>query len=199
MIGIILAGGRATRLGGGDKGLRLVGGSPILDRVLATIRPQCEQVVVNAPGDSFARFGLPLVDDDLPGNLGPLAGVLAGLDHVARAYPDAPFAVTVPTDTPFLPRDLVARLQDKRVADRAEIVCACSNGSTHPTVALWSVALRHELRRILVVEGVRRIHDVLVRHAVAYVTWPHEPVDPFFNVNTPEDLATAERLAEFCK
>ena len=195
MIGIVLAGGRATRLGGKDKGLLAVGGVPLLDRIVGTLRDQCDDVVINSNGDAqaFARFGLPVVSDTLPDRPGPLAGILAGMDYAAERM--APFVVSVPTDTPFLPRDLVARFQDRRVADRAEIVCACSNGATHPVVALWSVALRDGLRRMLIEDGVRRVRDVLERHAVAYVNWPTDPVDPFFNVNTPEDLAAADRLA----
>ena len=195
MIGIVLAGGRATRLGGRDKGGLPVGGVALLDRIIGTLREQCDDVVINSNGDAqaFARFGLPVVADTLPDRPGPLAGILAGMDYAAER--SAAFVVSVPTDTPFLPRDLVARLQDRRVADRADIVCACSNGARHPVVALWSVALRDDLRRMLVDDGVRRVGDVLARHAVAYVTWPTDPVDPFFNVNTPDDLATADRLA----
>ena len=197
MIGIVLAGGRATRMGGGDKGSRAVAGRPVIDRGVATLREQCDQVVINANGDPqrFARFGHPVIADDAAGQPGPLAGILAGLDHAAAVHPGSPFVVTVPTDTPFLPVDLVARLQDARIADRADIVCARSAGSAHPVVALWSVAVRADLRHALVELGIRRVRDVIERHAVAYVTWPVDPIDPFFNINTPEDLATAERIA----
>ena len=197
MIGIVLAGGRAARMGGGDKGALLVGGLPIIERVIARLRVQCDHVVINANGepDRFASFGLPVFGDSLAGQPGPLAGVLAALDHVASHDPDAPFAVTVPADTPFLPLDLVARLQDQRVADRAEIVCARSGDATHHVVALWSVALRDDLRAALIDEDVRRVRSFLDRHAVAFVTWPTAPCDPFFNVNTPADLVEAERIA----
>ena len=197
MIGIILAGGQSRRMGGGDKGTRRVGGRSILDRVAAAMRPQCEHLVISANGDPerFASLGLPVAEDSVPDYPGPLAGVLAGLDHVAHHHPGAAFAVTVPTDTPFLPHDLIARLEDGRVADRAAIVCAHSGDAKHHVAALWSVALRAALRRALVEEGSRKVGAFITRHPVAYVTWPVEPYDPFLNVNTPEDLAVAERIA----
>ena len=197
MIGIILAGGLASRMGGGDKGLKTVGGVPILDRVVATMRLQCDKLVINANGDvdRLAHYGLPVVSDDLAGNPGPLAGVLAGLDWVAKNYPNKPFAVTAPTDTPFLPKDFVARLQDVRVEDRAMIVCARSGGSSHPVATLWSVALRHDLRKALTVEGLHKVGAFLARHPVAYADWPVHPYDPFFNANAPDDLVAAEAIA----
>lgn len=196
MIGIILAGGLASRMGGGDKGLKSVGGTPILERIVATMRLQCDGLVLSANGDParFAAFGLPVVADDLPDHPGPLAGVLAGLDWCAQHHPEQPFAVSAPTDVPFLPADFVARLQDRRVDDRADIVCARSGGATHPVAALWSVSLRHDLRRALEVEGLRKVGAFLDRHPVAYADWPVLPFDPFFNANVPDDLAQAESL-----
>ena len=196
MIGIVLAGGRASRMGGDDKGALRVAGSTILNRVVATMRAQCDHVLINAPAERSLNIeGCALVPDEIAGQPGPLAGVLAGLDYVAAHYPDAPFVVTVPTDTPFLPVDLVARLQDRAVADRALAVCARSGDNTHHVVTLWSVSLRGDIRRALVEEGIHKVKDVLARHPVAYVTWPVEPVDPFFNVNTPEQLKAADRMA----
>ncbi len=200
MIGIVLAGGLATRMGGGDKGLVLVGGVPILERVIATMRPQCDALVINANGDAgrFARYGLPVVPDDpaVPaGTLGPLAGVLAGLDWVAAHHPEAVRAVTVPTDTPFLPADLVARLAAALEAHRAPLACASSGGRVHGVVALWSVALRHDLRRALD-EGLRKVGLFAERQGYARAVWPVEPCDPFLNANTPEDRVAAERIAE---
>ena len=201
MVGIILAGGRASRLGGGDKGERAVAGTPILDRVIAALRPQCGPLILNANGDAarLARHGLPIVPDAHPGQPGPLAGVLAGLDHVAEldagTDPQARFALTVPNDVPFLPHDLVARLQDRRIADRAAISCARSGGRTHHVVALWPVALRDELRRFLDGGG-HKVGAFIARHPFALADWPSEPFDPFTNVNTPDDLARADRLAD---
>ena len=196
MIGILLAGGQARRLGGGDKGLHVVGGRRILDRVVAALRIQCDTLVLNSNGDParFAARDLPVVADASPDQLGPLAGVLAGLDYVAAHHPGVGFAVTVPTDTPFLPIDLVARLQDARVTDGAMIVCARSGGRSHYLTALWAVDLRHDLRRALSTNE-RAAHAFYQRHPFAVVGWPVTPFDPFFNVNTPEDLAEAERIA----
>ena len=197
MIGIVLAGGRASRMGGEEKGFLHVGGLAIIERVLAALRAQCETVVINANGDParFAAFGYPVVPDLLPDRPGPLAGLLAGLDHVAVHHPEVGFVLTVPADAPFLPHDLVARLDDCRIADRAAIVHARSGDHVHGVVALWSVSLREDLRRALVEEGLRKVGAFAARHPLATVAWPAQPVDPFLNVNTPEDLAAAERAA----
>ncbi|MDR3463829.1 MAG: molybdenum cofactor guanylyltransferase MobA [Beijerinckiaceae bacterium] len=197
MIGVILAGGRSSRMGGGDKGLRALGGGPVLDRVIATMRAQCDDLLLNANGDAnrFESYGLPVAPDDLPDYPGPLAGVLAGLDWVAAHRPRCLFVVTAPADTPFIPKDFVARLQDVRAEDRALITCARSGGVSHSIAALWQVALRHDLRKALAQEGLRKVTDFLARHPVAYADWPVRPYDPFFNINTPEDLATAEAIA----
>ena len=197
MIGIVLAGGLATRLGGGDKGDRLIEGRTILDHVVTTLRRQCAGLVINASGDAarFAAYGADVVADDLPGHPGPLVGVLAGLDWVARERPGDVFALTVPTDAPFLPDDLVARLSEVQVDTGAPIVCARSGGRPHHVVALWSVALRGDLRRAVSVDDVRQVRRFLERHGAATADWPATPYDPFTNVNTPDDLREAERVA----
>lgn len=196
MIGIVLAGGRASRMGGAEKGFLRVGGLSIMERVFAVLRDQCETIVINANGDParFACFGCQVVADSLPDRPGPLAGLLAGLDHVAVHAPEAQFVLTVPADAPFLPPDLVARLEDRRVADRAAIVRARSGDYDHGIVALWSVALRHDLRRALVDAGLRKVAAFATRYPLATVAWPSHPVDPFLNVNSPADLALAERI-----
>jgi len=195
--GILLAGGLARRMGGGDKGLRSVGGTSILARVIAVMRPQCVGLVLNANGEParFADLGLPVVADDVPGFQGPLAGILAGLDWIAAHHPDVRRAVTVPTDTPFLPADLVSRLETAREAANAEIATACSGGREHPVVTLWPVVIRHALRQALVADGLRKMGAFTSRYPAARVEWPIEPCDPFFNANEPADLAVAEALA----
>jgi molybdopterin-guanine dinucleotide biosynthesis protein A len=195
--GILLAGGLARRMGGVDKALREIGGTTILARVVAVMRLQCGGLVLNANGDParFAAFGLPIVPDDLPGFLGPLAGILAGLDWIAAHHPKVLHAVSVPTDTPFLPGDLVQRLDAARVGERAEIAVARSGGREHPVVALWPVAIRHELRGALVEEGLRKMEAFTGRYPAARVEWPTEPYDPFFNANEPADLAAGEAVA----
>ncbi len=194
-LGVILAGGLARRMGGGDKALRVVGGQAVLARLVARLLPQVEQLVLNANGDParFAEFGLPVAGDDVPDRPGPLAGVLAGLDWAARFTPGLRWVVTVPGDAPFLPEDLVARLHAG--LGGAALACAASGGRAHPVAALWPVALRHDLRRALTEEGVRKVGAYVGRHGPAVVEWPVGRVDPFFNVNTPADLADADRLA----
>lgn len=194
-LGVILAGGRAQRLGGGDKAMRQVGGQTVMARLIGRIAPQVTRLVLNANDDPtrFAALGLPVVADDLADRPGPLAGVLAGLDWAAQHAPEVQWVVTVPGDAPFLPADLVARLHAERGA--ATLACASSGGRTHPVVALWPVALRDDLRHALVVEEVRKVGAYTARHRPAIVEWPVGAVDPFYNVNTPADLAEADRLA----
>jgi molybdenum cofactor guanylyltransferase len=194
--GLILAGGLARRLGGVDKGLIEVAGEPILARLLRRLAPQCAGVALNANGDParFSSFSVPVVADDVPGFAGPLAGVLAGLDHVAAAAPHISFMVSVPADTPFIPLDLVARLRGA-VTEGATIAVAGSGGRDHHAVALWPVAAREELRRALVEEDLRKVSGFIGRYANAVVEWPTEPYDPFFNVNRSEDVVEAEKIA----
>lgn len=197
-LGVILAGGLARRMGGGDKPLRTVGGETILARVIGRLAPDCAGLILNANGDSarFADTGLPVVADTVEGFAGPLAGVLAGLDWAAEHRPEIAWVVTVAADSPFLPRDLVGRLHAAREAAGVPLACAESGGWTHPTNGLWRIDLREDLRHALVVEDLRKIDRWTARHGIAHASWPAEPVDPFFNANTPEDVAEAERLRE---
>jgi molybdopterin-guanine dinucleotide biosynthesis protein A len=196
-IGLILAGGLARRIGGGDKPLTKIGGVTILSRAIARLRPQCARMLLNANGDPsrFADTGLPVVADDVPDFAGPLAGILAGLDWTATNAPDITYVVSVPGDCPFLPRDLVTRLHQARASSGLPLACARSGNWRHPVIGLWPVALRADLRRALTEDGLRKIELWTARHGVALADWPAEPVDPFFNVNTPEDIAAAERIA----
>lgn len=196
-LGVLLAGGLARRMGGGDKPLRTVGGKTILARAIERLGPQCDRLVLNANGDParFAETGLTVVADTVEGFAGPLAGVLAGLDWAAANRPDIAYVVTLAADTPFVPRDLVSRLHAAREAAGTPLACAESGGQAHPTNALWRVALREDLRHALVVEDMRKIDRWTARHGIAHAAWPTDPVDPFFNANTPDDIAEAERLA----
>ena len=195
-LGVVLAGGLARRMGGGDKARLRIGGRTILERVLARLKPQCAALILNANGDParFADTGLAVVPDSIPGFAGPLAGILAGLDWVAREAPDVADVVTVPGDCPFLPEDLVVRLSAARSREAAPLACARSGEWRHPVVGLWPVALRGDLRHALVAEGLRKIEAWTARHGVAVADWPSVPVDPFFNINTPDDAAEAERI-----
>ncbi len=194
--GVILAGGRATRMGGGDKGLHHVAGRRLIDHVIARLAAQCGPLAINANGDParFGEFGLPVLSDNLPDHPGPLAGVLAGLDWAAAIGAGA--IVTAAADTPFFPPDLVERLQ--AAAGPSGLALAASADETgrmraQPTFGLWPVALREDLRTALQ-GGLRKIVLWTDSHGAGMAEFPSQPFDPFFNVNTPQDLATAERL-----
>ena len=192
---VILAGGRATRMGGGDKPLKVLRGVPILSHVLARVARHGRVLVLNANGDPdrFAPFGLPVVADaegDFPG---PLAGILAGLDWAAAEGIDGD-VLSVPGDCPFIPHDLAGRLEEARQAAGVPLACAGSGGWTHPVIGLWPVSLREELRAAMAA-GERKIDRFTGRFGCATAEWPVEPFDPFFNVNTPDELSEAERLA----
>ena len=197
-LGLVLAGGLARRMGGGDKARIEIGGVTILDRVLATLSGQCTDIIINANGDAkrFADTGCTVVPDNVPGFAGPLAGILAGLDWLAAQGNGIEWLVSVPGDCPFLPDDLVERLHLARREMGAGVPLACARSGEwrHPVVGVWPVALRAGLRRALVDEDLRKIEIWTARHGVALADWLVDPVDPFFNVNAPEDVAAAERV-----
>jgi molybdopterin-guanine dinucleotide biosynthesis protein A len=184
-------------MGGGDKPMRTIAGKTILDRVISRLGPQCDGLILNANGDPhrFVDFGLPVIADSVADFPGPLAGILAGLDWVATYKPDTQWMLSAAGDCPFLPRDLVARLEQARSAENAELAVASSGNQVHPVIGLWNVRLRDELRQALVVEDVRRIDRWTARYPLASVTWPTTPLDPFFNANTIDDIAEADCLA----
>ena len=197
-LGVILAGGLARRMGGGDKTMRAIAGRPILDHVIERLAPQCTSLILNANGDParFDAWGLPVVPDDVPDFAGPLAGVLAALDWAALHHPAIEWVVSVAADCPFLPRDLVMRMQAERAMVEAELAVAASGEQSHPVVGLWKVSLRDALRHALVVEECRKIDRWTARYRFVTTQWPVTPVDPFFNANTPDDVAEAEALAQ---
>lgn len=193
---VILAGGLARRIGGGDKPMREIAGQTILNRVIARLAPQCCNLILNANGNParFAAFGLPVVADNVADFPGPLAGILAALDWAAEQRSGIQWIVSAPGDCPFLPRDLVARLHDARSEQDAELAVAVSEQRAHPVIGLWNVRLRDELRQALISEGVRKVDRWTARYRLAAVSWPTAPFNPFFNINTTDDLAEAERL-----
>jgi molybdenum cofactor guanylyltransferase len=195
-LGAILAGGLARRMGGADKARIRIGGATILERVLARLRPQCARLVLNAnDAGRFVDAGLLVVADSVPDFPGPLAGILAALDLAAAQTPEIAWVLSAPSDCPFLPRDLVARLHRARRDSGTMIACAASSGRRHPVIALWPVALRDDLRKVLAREGTRSVGEWSARYPLAVAEWQTVPVDPFFNVNTPDDVAEAARLA----
>lgn len=195
-LGVILAGGRATRMGGGDKMLNTLGGRRLIDHVTNRLRPQVGALVINANGDParLSALSLPVIADTMPDRPGPLAGVLAGLDYAAAHGVD--FILSVAGDTPFLPTDLVARLQT--AAGPTGLAIAASPDARgqirqHPTVGLWPVVLREALRTALT-EGRHKMTDWTTAHGAGLALFEPGPPDPFFNINTPDDLARAEAL-----
>ncbi|TVP72092.1 MAG: molybdenum cofactor guanylyltransferase MobA [Rhodobacteraceae bacterium] len=195
-VGVILAGGQATRMGGGDKGLRVVAGKPLLGHVIDRLTPQVGAIVLNANGDAarFAEYGLPVTPDSLPDWPGPLAGVLAGLDWAAAQGAEA--VVSVAADTPFFPCDLVARLQAAATPSGLALAATREGAKLwrHPTFGLWPVRLRDDLRAALQ-GGLRKVVLWTDTHGAGIAEFDTVPFDPFFNINTPEDIALAEALA----
>lgn len=197
-LGVILAGGLATRMGGGDKGLLPLGDGTLLSHVIARLEPQVADLALNANGDAsrFAHVGLPVLADSMEGYAGPLAGVLAGLDWAAEQ--GAETIVTAAADTPFFPADLVPRLLLAAEGMDHPLVLAATPDSRrgqarHPTFGLWPVALRDDLRAALQ-DGLRKVVLWTERHGGREAVFPATPYDPFFNVNTPDDLARAEGM-----
>lgn len=195
---VLLAGGQSRRMGGGDKTLLDLDGRPMLAHVLDRLRPQVGPLLLNANGDPerFRSFDVPIVPDAVPGYAGPLAGILTGLEWARHNHPAVTHVLSAPADAPFLPTDLLARLHAALKEGDADIACAMSGGRSHPVCALWPVALADALRHAVVEEEMRKIDRWTARYRVAHVEWPTRPVDPFYNVNRPEDMEEARRLLE---
>lgn len=196
IVGVLLAGGLARRMGGGDKPLRELGGKPILEHVIDRAKPQVHHLILNANGDPgrFAKYSLPVVADIIDGHQGPLAGILTALDWAAEHVPEAEHVVSFATDAPFLPRDLTARLLAAVATESTPLACAITGERTHPVFGIWPVARRDELRRAMIEEEMRKIDMWTERIGIVHVPFESEPVDPFFNVNRPENLEDAETL-----
>ncbi|UDL90604.1 molybdenum cofactor guanylyltransferase MobA [Mesorhizobium sp. PAMC28654] len=204
--GIILAGGQSRRMGGGDKSLLALGSGRLLDHVIERFSPQVGPLALSANGDParLTDISLPVLADTVKGFAGPLAGILAGLEWVF-GNTNCQVLVTAAGDTPFLPEDLVERLVDAAGARPDSIAVACSDGKRHPTFALWPTGCRDALRHFLVEEDNRRVSAFIDRHGSVDVEFPMllksgpQPIDPFFNINMPGDLAHAERLLQSMK
>ena len=200
--GVVLAGGLARRMGGGDKALVPVAGRPMLGHVVDRLRPQVAACVINANGDPsrFDNFDAPVVADPVAGFAGPLAGILAGLMWAEHSRPDLTHMVSVAGDTPFFPADLVTRLSDGIARQKDDIALAVSDDRVHPVFGLWPVELAGDLRRFLSDGNDRKILSFVARHRACRIGFPsirarRDVIDPFFNVNRPDDVEKAERLA----
>lgn len=196
IVGVLLAGGLSRRFDGHDKFLNQLAGRTLLERVAECARPQVGALILNAGGEAsqYPDLGLEQVPDVAPGALGPLAGVLTGMAWARTHVRGARWVATFATDAPFLPTDLVERLKDAAREKGADIAIATSNQRAHPVFALWSMELMDDLRAAVADEGVRKVMAWAERHNIAKVEFAADPIDPFFNVNTPEDLARAEAL-----
>ncbi|MDE0201334.1 MAG: molybdenum cofactor guanylyltransferase MobA [Rhodospirillaceae bacterium] len=196
VVGVLLAGGLARRMGGGDKCRRPLAGETLLARVIARAAPQVGPLILNANGDParFAAYEVPVVADVVEGHAGPLAGILTALEWAAENAPHHPLVASFATDAPFLPLDLVETMVEARDLAGADLACAASGGRAHPVFGLWPVELRADLRAALVEQGERKIDRWTASHRLVEVAFPCAPVDPFFNANREEDLAEAERL-----
>ncbi len=193
-LGVILAGGLARRMGGGDKALIELGGETLLHRAIERLSPQVDALVINA-NDDPARFAavshLAVIPDPDDSRAGPLAGVLAGLDHATSH--GLSHIVTVAVDTPFFPVDLVTRLRNAATEEGVPLACAKTGERTHPVFGLWPVSLADDLRGAMA-EGMRKVDRWTAPHGCAEAVFEAAPFDPFFNVNAPEDLIEAEGL-----
>jgi molybdopterin-guanine dinucleotide biosynthesis protein A len=201
--GVLLAGGLSRRMGGGDKSLRELGGRPILEHVLARVRPQVGALLLNTNGDAarFAQYGLPVLPDSVSGFVGPLAGILTGMEWAASVAPASRWLASFACDAPFLPTNLVGALLTACEEAGADLACAKSRGRSHPVFGLWRLGLRDDLRRAVVEEEVRKVDRWTTRYRLVEVDFPDlpseaGPLDPFFNTNRPEDLLEAERYLE---
>jgi molybdopterin-guanine dinucleotide biosynthesis protein A len=195
-VGVILAGGLSNRMGGGDKALCKLANKPILQHVIERLQPQVDHLIINANGNAsrFSDFNFPVIPDAVGDYVGPLAGILAGLEWINQHKPATSWLVSASADTPFLPPDLVARLSESVQKTNAPLAVVRSQGFCHPVIGLWSVSLAPALRRALTEEQLYKVARFTARYPLGIVDYVHTPIDPFFNINTPEDLAQAERL-----
>jgi molybdopterin-guanine dinucleotide biosynthesis protein A len=201
ILGVLLAGGQARRMGGGDKGLSMISGRSMIELIIERAKSQVSKLIINANGDTerFEKFGLEVTSDVIKGFAGPLAGVLTGLEWARFNAPRVNWVATFPTDAPFMPLDLVQRLVSSVDVNGADLACACSNGQSHPVFGLWPVNLADDLRRAMVDERVRKIDSWTARYKLAEVDFSEKHYDPFFNINAPEHLIEAERIMNFQK
>ena len=195
VLGVLLAGGRSERMGGGDKCLVELGGRPLLAHAIERLRPQVASLVLNANGDArrFARFDLPVVADTVTGFAGPLAGILAGMLFARDRMAGIRYVATAATDSPFFPGDLVARLSAALEGGHDLAIARCG-GRDYPVFGLFPIGLAGDLAEFLATSRNLAVMAWIDRHASSVVEFgaPGGAPDPFINVNAPDDLAAAE-------
>lgn len=194
--GLILAGGQGRRMGGADKSFLMLAGRSLIAHVIARARPQVDHLLINSNGDTarFLQFNVPVIPDCVPGFQGPLAGIFAALAWSRQNHPNAAWLATFPNDSPFFPADLVARLIDAARERGARVASATSAGQHHPVFAVWSTAIDMTPEEIFDQRQIHRVDAGLALFPNTQVAFDVADYDPFFNVNTPEDLTMAERL-----
>jgi len=192
--GVVLAGGRSKRMGGGHKSLLEVGGITLLERVKTRARPQVDTLMLNVNGDRtpFLRFGLPMMADSIEDFAGPLAGVLTALEWARDGLPDIEWVVSFPVDMPLIPMDLVKGLRNTIRSTGADMACAASGGQIHPVVGIWPVKVAAALRKALQIDGVRKVDEFTGGYKIAFAEWTGGEADPFLNVNTKSDIKALE-------
>lgn len=183
-------------MGGGDKCQLTLQDKTLLQRVIERASPQVDSLVLNANGDlsRFSSYQLPVISDRVTGFVGPLAGILTGLAWARENYPECEWVASFASDTPFFPKDLVRRLLSSVVEQQGDLACAASDGRRHPVFGLWPVRLYDDLYRALIEEETRKIGAWIDRYRCIEVHYDCQPLDPFFNINTPEDLEMAQRI-----
>ena len=195
IVGVLLAGGLARRMGGGDKCLQKLSGRSLLSYTIEVATDQVSHMIINANGNSsrFKKFNLPVVPDVVDGAMGPLAGVLTGMEWATWNVPDCELIATFPADAPFFPDNLVKEMHNNLQTQGADIACARSNNRNHPVFAIWPTRLAGDLRQAIMYKNIRKIEQWTSQYKVAHVEWSAVPIDPFFNINLPEDLKKAEK------
>ena len=198
IITVILAGGLARRLGNIDKAMVEVEGTSLLDHVLTRMANQSQKICINANGDPvrFSKWELPVVADTIGNFAGPLAGVLAAMEWAIENHSDCKWIVSVPVDTPFVPRDLVARFSETIKTNNADLTCAKSDGRAHPVAGMWPVRLAANLRDAMIDENLRKVDLWTGRFNLVHTVFDIDRVDPFFNINRPEDIEKAEQVLQ---
>lgn len=191
-----MAGGLSRRMGGGDKCQLKLQGKTLLQRVIERASPQVDTLVLNANGDAsrFSSYQLPVISDCVEGFVGPLAGILTGMSWVREHFPDCEWVASFASDTPFFPQDLVQRLLSSVAEQQGDLACAVSDGRRHPVFGLWPVRLYDDLYRTLVKEETRKMGAWIARYRCTEVNYDCQPIDPFFNINTPEELELAQKI-----
>jgi len=196
IVGVILAGGLSRRMGNQNKSFMPLANKPLFEHVLERFLPQCDTVLINSNSQSrqLASYNLPIIKDTLEGYLGPLAGILSAMEWTKQQLPETQWIASVPVDTPFLPKDLVSTLYQSIQKKHSTLVGVSSNGRTHPVIGLWSTRLVDDLRLALNDEGLRKIDLWTARYSISHQDFSNEVFDPFFNINSQEDLIQAESL-----